>query len=115
MARAECHAGSGQLVDSSERRVMHSATPPGNGHPPRRRIPFVPLALLALAVGTTTMLVGGSSAFGLGFATGVHGSGIDAVQSRTLPSFTSVDLAGSGTVRVRVGSRQSVMVQADAT
>lgn len=43
----------------------------------------------------------------------VRGSGVAASESRTLPSFTAVALAGSNNVTVRVGAPQSVVVHAD--
>jgi hypothetical protein len=42
------------------------------------------------------------------------GSGVAATQARTLPPFTSVDLAGQNNVIIQVGSRQSVVVHADS-
>src|SRR5512146_1182498 len=44
---------------------------------------------------------------------GVHGSGVAATQSRALAAFSGVDLAGSTSVKVAVGGRQSVVVHAD--
>ncbi len=41
------------------------------------------------------------------------GSGVAATQVRSLPPFTSVDLAGANNVTVHVGGRQSVTVHAD--
>jgi hypothetical protein len=44
---------------------------------------------------------------------GVQGSGVAATQTRQLPSFTSVDLAGTNVVTVHIGGRQAVVVHAD--
>jgi hypothetical protein len=41
------------------------------------------------------------------------GSGVAATQTRSLPPFTGVDLAGANNVAVRIGARQSVVVHAD--
>jgi hypothetical protein len=41
------------------------------------------------------------------------GSGVAATQTRSLPPFTAVELAGENNVIVRVGPRQSVVVHAD--
>src|SRR5262249_49244847 len=41
------------------------------------------------------------------------GSGVAATQTRSLPPFTGVDLAGANNVIVKVGARQSVTVHAD--
>jgi hypothetical protein len=43
----------------------------------------------------------------------IRGSGVAASEDRTLPPFTSVELAGSTNVTVQVGSPQSVVVHAD--
>jgi hypothetical protein len=40
-------------------------------------------------------------------------SGVAATQARSLPAFTSLDLAGASNVLIRVGSPQSVVVHAD--
>jgi Putative auto-transporter adhesin, head GIN domain len=42
------------------------------------------------------------------------GSGVAATQTRALPPFTAVDLAGANNVIVQVGARQSVVVHADS-
>ncbi len=42
------------------------------------------------------------------------GSGIAATQTRSLPPFTGVELAGDNNVIVQVGARQSVIVHADS-
>ena len=49
----------------------------------------------------------------LTFDNGVDGSGVAATQTRTLAPFTAVDLAGASDVTVRVGAKQTVVVQAD--
>ena len=43
----------------------------------------------------------------------VQGSGVEATQSRTVPAFGSVELAGSNDVTISVGDKQSVQVYAD--
>jgi hypothetical protein len=43
-----------------------------------------------------------------------RGSGIAATQTRSVPPFTGVDLAGDNNVIVQVGARQSVVVHADS-
>lgn len=43
-----------------------------------------------------------------------EGSGVAATQTRTLPPFTGVDLAGHNNVIVQVGARQSVVVHGDS-
>jgi hypothetical protein len=43
----------------------------------------------------------------------VRGSGVAATETRTLPPFTGVELAGSNNVSVQIGTPQSVVVHAD--
>jgi putative autotransporter adhesin-like protein len=50
---------------------------------------------------------------GLRFTDGVHGSGVPATQTRTVPSFEAIDLTGSSSITVHVGARQAVVVHAD--
>src|SRR4051812_41675810 len=44
---------------------------------------------------------------------GMHGSGVPAQQTRVVPAFSRVELAGSNVVTVHVGGRPSVVVHAD--
>lgn len=67
----------------------------------------VAVTVVALAVVVALLARGGSPGRGL------QGSGVAATQSRALPPFTSVDMAGSANVTVVVGGRQSVVVHAD--
>src|SRR4051794_13197069 len=41
------------------------------------------------------------------------GSGVAATQTRALPAFSSIDLAGSNRVTIHAGARQSVVVRGD--
>jgi len=53
-------------------------------------------------------------ALGVGkFSLQRNGSGAAAQQTRSLPAFTRVDLAGANNVIIRVGTKQSVVVHAD--
>jgi Putative auto-transporter adhesin, head GIN domain len=67
------------------------------------------VAVLVLAAVVMALLARGGSS-----SPGVQGSGVAATQSRVLPTFSSVDLAGSNSVTVAVGRRQSVVVHADS-
>jgi hypothetical protein len=67
----------------------------------------VAATVVALAVVVALLARGGSPSRGL------QGSGVAATQSRALPPFSSVDMAGSANVTVVVGGRQSVVVHAD--
>ncbi len=84
-----------------------------------RRMPHNYLwALAALVVGlvvggTVGLLVGSSVFEDSSSSTAVQGSGVAATEARDLPPFSSVELAGSNTVTIRVGEEQSVVVHAD--
>jgi Putative auto-transporter adhesin, head GIN domain len=68
------------------------------------------LAVLAALVAVLVLLArdnGGSSSSTL------RGSGTPATQTRSLPAFTAVDLAGANQVAVHVGAAQAVTVRAD--
>jgi Putative auto-transporter adhesin, head GIN domain len=60
------------------------------------------IVLLVRGNGTTTNI-----------SVGVLGSGIAAAETRPLPAFHSIDLAGSNTMTIHVGPEQSVAVHAD--
>jgi hypothetical protein len=68
------------------------------------------VAVLILAVIGIALLARGNGSSG----SGVRGSGIAATQTRAVPGFSSLDLAGSNNVTVVVGPRQSVVVHADS-
>ncbi len=88
-------------------------TPVPSRHTPRR-LYVILLATLVVLAGTAVVLLartdGGS---GSGSTTGIQGSGVSASQSRTVPSFTEIDLAGSSVLTVHVGGKQTVVVHAD--
>ena len=65
-------------------------------------------ALLAIAAVTIVVL-----GLGCGSSSSRQGSGNPASQSRALPPFSSLELAGSNNVTIHVGARQSVVVHAD--
>lgn len=67
------------------------------------------VAALVLGTAVAALLVRGGSS-----SSGVQGSGVAATQSRALPTFSGLDLAGSNNVTVVVGGRQSVVVHADS-
>ena len=62
---------------------------------------------------TLALLLRGRQGNVLAGPSSVRGSGVAASETRTLPSFKAVELAGSSKVTVQVGARQSVVVQAD--
>ena len=96
---------------------MAISSPPrgaGQAVPGRQRtlVSALILALVAVLVLATIVVVllarGGSS------SSGMQGSGVAATQSRVLPGFSRLDLAGSTNVTVVAGGRQSVVVRADS-
>ncbi len=87
------------------------------GQPIRRGMPpglfLVLYAVLFLLLGAGIMLVVQDRSGESSTSTGIHGSWTPATQTRNLPPFTSVDLAGTSKVTIHVGSDQSVVVHAD--
>jgi hypothetical protein len=82
--------------------------------------PVRPHTAHSVLIAALLLLVGG--ALGAILATGVidrasdtrvRGSGIAASQTREVPGFTSVDLAGSNVVTIRAGRKQSIVVHGD--
>jgi hypothetical protein len=79
-----------------------------------QRITLILLAALVALAGVAVALLarhdwGGSSSS----SSSIQGSGTAATQTRDVPPFTSVDLAGANNVVVHVGGKQSVVVHAD--
>jgi len=64
--------------------------------------------LVGIVVGVLLANLGSSSS-----STTVRGSGVPASETRDVPAFTGVDLAGDTRVDIRVGGAQSVVVSAD--
>jgi len=69
-------------------------------------------AAVAVLVAAIALVVVHNSSNGSS-SNGITGSGIAATQARSLAPFTSVLLAGSNNVAIRVGPKQSVVVHAD--
>lgn len=84
-------------------------TPISRGSAPHR-LSLILLTLLVLLVAAGVVLIArhDSTTF-----TGAQGSGTRATQSRTVPAFTGVELAGSNVVAVHVGGKQTVAVSGD--
>ena len=89
-----------------------ASRPLEGGHAPRLYV--VLLATLVCLAGTSVVLLGkhdsGSTSSS---SASVEGSGKAAAQTRALPPFTAIELAGANNLVVRVGGRQSVVVHAD--
>lgn len=95
---------------------MAISSPPRRGGriaPQRQRGLITALVLALVGVLVLAAVVVALLARGLP-GSGVQGSGVAATQSRVLPTFSSLDLAGSNNVTVAVGGRQSVVVHADS-
>ena len=81
---------------------------------PHRHVWAVVALLLGLVVGGAVGMLIGSTVFDDSSSpTGIQGSGVPASETRDLPPFASVELAGSTVVTIRVGDEQSVVVRAD--
>jgi len=84
-------------------------------HPGREehRSRWMLVAILAFLLGGLTVaLLYQFDVFGGSSTSSTHGSGVPVTQARDVASFTSVELAGSNNVVVRVGASQSVVVKA---
>ena len=82
---------------------------PSSRTPPRLYVPAV--VMLVLGIGIGALLAGD---WGSSSSPGTtQGSGVAAQETRTLPMFTAIDLAGAGKVDVRIGREQMVVVTAD--
>jgi hypothetical protein len=80
----------------------------------RRRFVLVSLCLLVVAaVAVGIVLAVRADDTGTTSSTGVQGSGVPATQTRAVPAFTAVDLAGGNNVTVHVGRTQAVTVNGD--
>ncbi len=91
-------------------------TPALSGHPTNApgRFSAGRIVLLVLIVAAVAFFLGRQDwETSLSFDNGVDGSGVAATQTRTLDAFTAIDLAGVSEVTVRVGAKQTVVVQAD--
>lgn len=84
--------------------------------PEQHRSRWVLVAILAFLLGGLAVALlyqfdvfGGSSSS----TSGTEGSGVAATQTRDVPAFHSVELAGGNNVVIHVGGKQSVVVKAD--
>ena len=92
---------------------MASPAPISHRHVPHRLVLVSLCVLLAAAVAIAIVLAVRDNGGGTASSTGVKGSGVPAVQTRALPAFTAVDLAGANNVTVHVGGTQAVTVHGD--
>ena len=68
---------------------------------------------MIVAAGAFFVARQGGVSTALSFNNEVRGSGVAAAQRRTVPSFRAIDLTGSSSIRVHVGPRQTVVINAD--
>jgi len=92
---------------------MATVPTPAPGDHARRRQLVIALAAVAAAAGAGVVLSGHHGSTSPSMPGTTRGSGVAAVQTRSLPPFDAVDLAGSNVVTVTVGGRQAVVVHAD--
>ena len=81
----------------------------------RARRPAYPLPaiVLLLLAGIAVALIAQHARNDSGPTTAERGSGIAATETRQLPSFAGVELAGANNVHISVGGKQAVVVHAD--
>ena len=72
-------------------------------------VAILALVLVGVAIAIAYVIASTSSSS----SNTVQGSGVQVMESRTLPVFGSVDLAGSNNVFIRIGEEQSVQVYGD--
>ena len=77
------------------------------------RASLVCLTLVVLVTATAIILLLRPAGLTFSFSNTVLGSGVAATQSRALPPFSGVELAGVSSVTVHVGGEQRVVVHAD--
>lgn len=89
-------------------------TPLHTGRMPHKYLWALAALVTGLIAGGAVGLLIGSNVFeDSSSSTGVRGSGVAATSTRDLPPFSSVELAGSNIVTIRVGEEQSVVVRGD--
>ena len=104
----------GRPGDPPERNRHDHCSGTDSASAPPHRLIFGGLGVVvvaAVAVGIVLAVRGGGT--GTAFSTGLKGSGVAATQTRTVPAFAAVDLAGANEVGVHVGSTQAVTVHGD--
>jgi hypothetical protein len=92
--------------------VTAAPTPLRSRHTSHRRLvlEIAAFAVLVITVVTLAIALHNRSSSG----TGAQGSGVAASQVRSVPPFTTVELAGGVNVTVTAGARQGVVVHADS-
>jgi hypothetical protein len=92
-----------------------TSAPSRSGHTAHhRQPPLIAILIAAVLVLATTGIVVLLIHSGSSSGPGVQGSGVAATQTRSVASFSSLNLAGSNDVTVTIGGPQSVVVHADS-
>jgi hypothetical protein len=78
-----------------------------------RRTTLIMLAALVALAGSVVVLLARHDSDSSSPSGSSRGSGVAAAQTRNVPAFTSVDLAGANNVVIHVGGEQKVVVRAD--
>jgi len=90
-----------------------TTAPHRSGHPAHHGQPIMIAVLIAalavVTIGIALLLVYSGSS-----NSGVQGSGVAVTQTRTVATFTSLDLAGSNNITITVGRPQSIVIHADS-
>jgi len=90
-----------------------TTAPRRGGHPAHHGQPIMIAVLIAalavVTIGIALLLVYSGSS-----NSGVQGSGVAVTQTRTVATFTSLDLAGSNNITITVGRPQSIVIHADS-
>ena len=90
-----------------------SPAPIPHRHMSHRLIVVTVCVIVAAVMAVVIVLAARNGSIGTSSSSGVTGSGVPAAQTRTVPPFTAVDLAGGNNVTVDVGGAQTVTVHAD--
>ena len=91
--------------------VSPTTVHPGRAEHRSRRVLVASLAFLL--GGLAVALLYQFDVFGGSSSSTTEGSGVPATQARDVAAFTSIELAGSNNVLIRVGEKQSIAVRAD--
>jgi hypothetical protein len=113
-ARLFIAGGRAPLWSRPERKAMATASTPvpqqPRRHTHRLTVTLLVSAMVLLGILIVLLLRGNGST---NISVGVLGSGVAATETRPLPAFHRIDLAGSNSTTIHVGPKQSVDVYAD--
>jgi Putative auto-transporter adhesin, head GIN domain len=93
--------------------MTSAPTPLDSRQRARHRYRFSFVAMLALVLVGVTIAIYAIASNSSSSSSTVQGSGVLVAESRAVPAFGSVDLAGSNNVVIRVGEEQSIRIYGD--